>query len=314
MTKLGSLIPVPIRDVWPSEDEDFTPWVASESGLMLLGDYTGMTLESAEAEVDIGQFRADIICDKVNDDGSKTKVVIENQLGTSDHEHLGQLMVYVASAAAGIGVWIAGEFTPEHRKAIKDLNNASGGQPKYFCVEVSAWRIGDSDPAPAFSVIEKPDDWHSTAGPTAPRKNQGHLKRFWKLLDLRLVEAGKQQSIPGRRLDYRRFNIEGLPACFSLARTAGGNRARLYIYRDGDSVFRRLERDQEIISRELSTLGDTVYWNQPNEKRSSIDLRTKSHVYDESKWGNEIDWMMQRLDLLRNVFMPRLESVEASDD
>ena len=311
MTKLGSLIPVPIRDVWPSEDEDFTPWVASESGLTLLGDSLGLVLESAEREVEIGQFRADIVCDQLNDDGSKTKVIIENQLGISDHEHLGQLTTYAASSGAGIGIWVAGGFTPEHRQAIKALNDSSAGQPRFFCVEVGAWRIGDSDPAPAFSVLVKPADRGYIAVHAPPRENRGHLQRFWMQLDQRLSEERMVQSHTLRWRYYQRFDLPHDIACLSVVREHHQNRVRLYMRGDGHvQLYSQLKSHRSAINDQL---GESVSWKS-DHKRSSIDVSTESFLYDQRMWKGEIDWMVANLKLFRRVFEPMLAELAGDED
>ena len=64
---------------------------------------------------DVGPFRADILCKKV---GTTDWVLIENQLERSDHTHLGQLITYAAGLKAVTIVWIAPQFTEEHRAAI----------------------------------------------------------------------------------------------------------------------------------------------------------------------------------------------------
>lgn len=309
MTELGNLIPVPIREVWSSEDEDFTPWVASKAGLTLLSDYLGLTLESAQSEVEVGQFRADVVCNHASDDGTTTKVVIENQLGLSDHEHLGQLMVYVASANAGIGIWIAGEFTTEHRKAVERLNDSPSGHPRYFCVELGAWCIGDSTVAPAFSVIVKPGDWSRASVPAPPAKNNGHLRRFWARLNQRLADAGMPQSRTSKWRNYQRFDLPHQGVSLSVVRDRSRNRARLYMWRSGhQNLFRQLEAHRSSIEHELGVSTD---WKSDNF-RSSIDLSIDSHLFDESKWDCEIEWMIGRLARLRAVFEPRLREL-ASD-
>lgn len=43
--KLGKIRKIDLRDVWASESSDFTPWLAKEENIAMLGDAIGMDLE-----------------------------------------------------------------------------------------------------------------------------------------------------------------------------------------------------------------------------------------------------------------------------
>ena len=143
-----------LRDVWPLEDKNFTPWLAEN--LNELGEELGLTLESPRTEIDVGQYRLDILAEEA--EGGK--VAIENQLGWTDHRHLGQLLTYAGGVEAEYVVWVAGTFTAEHRAAIDWLNRLNPEKVWFFGVEVRAIRIGYSNPAPDFRVVAAPKDWH----------------------------------------------------------------------------------------------------------------------------------------------------------
>jgi hypothetical protein len=116
---LGRLQKVSLREVWVSEAGSFTPWLAEEGNLKLLGDTIGLDLEFESREKEVGLFRADILCKDLANDGW---VLIENQLERTDHSHLGQLITYAAGLDAFTVVWIAERFTAEHRAALDWLN------------------------------------------------------------------------------------------------------------------------------------------------------------------------------------------------
>ena len=74
---LGTLEQMPLRDVWEDEAHDFTPWLARDENLTLLGKAIGIELELDSIETNVGSFNADILChDTLND----SWVLIENQL------------------------------------------------------------------------------------------------------------------------------------------------------------------------------------------------------------------------------------------
>lgn len=154
--KLGTLARVALRDIWQTEVGDFTPWLAREENLHILGDAIGMDLEVEEQEKSVGIFRADILCRSVQD-GSW--VLIENQLERTDHNHLGQLLTYTAGLDAVAIVWVAERFTDEHRAALDWLNEKTADGIGFFGLEIELWRIDDSPVAPKFNVVCRPNEW-----------------------------------------------------------------------------------------------------------------------------------------------------------
>ena len=112
MTDLGRLEKIDLRDIWKTEDQDFTPWLAREDNIALLADALGLELEVEAQEKEVGPFRADILCKDIRND---SWVLIENQLERTDHKHLGQLITYAAGLKAVTIVWVAATFTDEHR-------------------------------------------------------------------------------------------------------------------------------------------------------------------------------------------------------
>ncbi|HHB81248.1 MAG TPA: DUF4268 domain-containing protein, partial [Aliiroseovarius sp.] len=160
MTALGRLQKVDLRDTWRTEDRDFTPWLAEEQNLTLLGDTLGIDLELEAVEQNVGPFRADILC---KDTLSDRWVLVENQLERTDHTHLGQLMTYAAGLDAVTIVWIAARAADEHRAAMDWLNEITDSEVRFFLLEVELWKIGDSPAAPKFNVVAKPSDWSRVA-------------------------------------------------------------------------------------------------------------------------------------------------------
>ncbi len=129
---ISTLESVDVRQVWPDESRDFTPWLAESENLTRLGDALGLTLEPRGTEQEVGSFSADILCRRL-DGGSDEEswVVIENQYGRTNHDHLGKLLTYTAGLKARTAVWIAEEFRDEHRAAL-DLLNASSAPDHVF--------------------------------------------------------------------------------------------------------------------------------------------------------------------------------------
>ena len=157
---LGRLEKVALRQAWPDEAQNFTPWLAEDVNLALLGDALGIQLELEAVEKQVGPFAADILAKEV---GSDRWVIIENQIEPTDHRHLGQLLTYAAGLDARTIIWIADSFREEHRAAIDFLNRATTEDFAFFGIQVELYRIGSSALAPRFSLVGKPNNWSKQA-------------------------------------------------------------------------------------------------------------------------------------------------------
>ncbi len=115
---LGQMKRVKAVELWKHEEHDFTPWLATEENIGRLADALGLEFQVEGIEVPVGPFSADILAK----DTSDNYIIIENQFGKTDHDHLGKILTYAATLGAVTVVWIAERFTDEHRKAIEWLN------------------------------------------------------------------------------------------------------------------------------------------------------------------------------------------------
>ena len=139
---------VQLRDIWPHEAHDFTPWLAEN--LVFLAEALGMDLELEATEKRVGDFRADIVGRNRTD---SSRVIIENQLEKSNHPHLGKVLTYAAGLDAAIIIWIAEKFRPEHRDVLNWLNRNTSAALQFFGVEIEVFQIADSPYAPEFTVV-----------------------------------------------------------------------------------------------------------------------------------------------------------------
>jgi hypothetical protein len=180
--QLGRLEPVDPRSIWSHEALNFTPWLAQNADR--LAEALGIELEFEATEYGVGGYSLDIL----GKDGTNGVVlIVENQLGDSDHGHLGQLLTYAAGTAASTIVWITTRFRDEHRQALTWLNEHTDQETHFFGVELEVVRIGNSVPAPLFKVVALPNDWQKSvrAATVSPAGSRNELYRqFWsKLLD-----------------------------------------------------------------------------------------------------------------------------------
>ena len=167
---LAKIKRVDLRETWEHEAYDFTPWLADN--IAELGEALRMNLQFIQKEAPVGSFSLDILAVDLD---SNRHVIIENQLGDTDHTHLGQLLTYAAWFDAEAVVWVTREFRDEHRQALDWLNQRTGEDTQFFGVEVELWRIGESLPAPHFKTVATPNDWvkrQKSAIPVTERDKQ----------------------------------------------------------------------------------------------------------------------------------------------
>ena len=153
---LGRLEKVELRDVWKHEALDFTNWLAKEENITLLSDTVGIDIEIIETEASVGSFNVDVLA---KDNNTESKIIIENQLERTDHDHLGKIITYASGYDAETIIWLVKGVRDEHKKAIEWLNNHLDEKINIFLVTIEVWKIGDSKPAPKYNIVESPNNW-----------------------------------------------------------------------------------------------------------------------------------------------------------
>lgn len=200
-SQVGSIKTIKIRDVWPKEDADFTPWLKTNIGE--LDKELGLGLTNPRDEVGAGDFRIDLVADT-----NLGEVVIENQFGRSDHRHLGQLVTYLANRDVQRAIWLVEEGRSEHVRAVEMLNERSLGQ--IWMVKVRTIKIGESAAAPLFTVIVEPSDVEELAEPTVLTASQVRKRDFLAAVYARAREGGIDS--PFKNLSPSIHGIQSTPA------------------------------------------------------------------------------------------------------
>lgn len=312
---LGRLKPVDLREVWTSEASDFTPWLAQEDNLALLGDTIGLDLELEAQEKNVGPFKADILC---KDTASNDWVLIENQLEKTDHTHLGQLMTYAAGLKAVTIVWIADHFTEEHRAAMDWLNEITDERFNFFGLEVELWRIGDSPVAPKFNIVSSPNEW--TKRPTTATGEITDTKllqqEYWAALRGLLIER-KSLVKPQKPLPQHWTGFAVGRSHFNLTATVNTQKQFIQVYlgcygTSGKPHFRLLEQEKEAIEQEI---GHALDWEElSNRKESRIALRKEgADPRNRNDWPAQHQWMAEKLEAFHKVFSPRVKELNAEE-
>ena len=320
MIKLGKLEKKDLRDIWTSEAGGFTPWLAEEQNLALLGDTIGIELELEAQEKTVGPFRADILC---KDTANGNWVLIENQLERTDHTHLGQLLTYAAGLKAVTIVWIADKFTEEHRAALDWLNEITDDRFNFFGLEIELWQIGESPVAPKFNVVCKPNDWSKTISGAASRIEEGELsetkllqQEYWEALRKELLDH-KSIVKPQKPLPQHWTNFAIGRAYFHLSALVNtvDERIAISLVMTGPYAkphFRLLKEDQAIIESEM---GVPLEWEElPDKKESRVILRFHGvDPTDRQQWTKQHQWFREKLESFHKVFSRRIKQLNADE-
>lgn len=324
-TALGRLEQVDLRDIWVTEDRHFTPWLAEEGNLALLGDTIGIELELEATEQSVGPFSADILCKNTADN---SWVLIENQLERTDHTHLGQLLTYASGLNAVTIVWISSRMTEEHRAALDWLNEITSNEFNFFGLEIECWRIGSSIVAPKFNMVSKPNEWSRAVSRNTSQRSRSELSDsqklqldFWTgfreyLNDLEVpFKVGKPQpqNYMGAGLGRSGF---GLNIVTSFYNNVDGTwdthelRTELYLSSPNKNAqYETLFSRKDVIEQELNK--DFTWFNDTELKSARIYV-TKAPVdlEDINQWPAYFKWLSQQMIDLDNYFRPMLASLD----
>jgi hypothetical protein len=316
--KLGKLVTLSAKSVWLYEAQTFTPWLAEN--LDLLGDALGIgELELKSTEVPAGEFRLDILAE----DANGNLVLIENQFGKTDHGHLGQLITYMASQRKDTtAIWIAEKVRDDHRAAIDWLNATTTDGFDFFAVEVEALKIGDSDPAPFFRVVAKPNNWSRAVDAKVAAEQylaQRHILRmsYWNSFSEFLKSRDTTFSVRKDNKDsWHEFKTGR--SWFVISATLNAQKKRvgveLYIHRDPHkNAIRALEKDRTAIEQEI---GAALEWQElPGKKASRIVLyRNDVDLANEGVYNDIHEWMLDKMQRFRKVFGPLVKILKFDGD
>lgn len=302
MVKIGKFTKVALREIWKHEALDFTQWLAQDENLELLSEELGISLINAKTEVRVGQFAVDILAE----DDNEHKVIIENQLESTNHDHLGKVITYAAGLQAETIIWIVAKAREEHQLAMNWLNENTDEKVNCFLIELEAWKIDNSDPAPRFNVVVKPNNWAKTVrqgatGAVPDIKLQ--QQAFWEKVkeygenNAKVVKSWRSPR-PQHWYDITIGN-SGAHLAGTVNSVAKRIAFELYIS-DDKELFQKLFSKQEAIE---SQLGYELDWQElPNRKASRIIVTKSADFLDDSKQDELVQWIVERADEFTKVF------------
>lgn len=302
--KLGKLQEVDIRNLWNHEQYDFSEWLSKSENLEQLNEVIGLTLSEVEKEVYVGAYRCDLVG---VDETTGDKVIIENQLEASNHDHLGKIITYASGLDAKVVVWIVKEAREEHRSAIEWLNNNTSDKLNFFLIEIHVYQIGDSLCAPKFEIVEKPNGFIKNAkgqsGSGEYNKGQSEKIEFWTRFNEILIERGKPFNVRKPTTDHWydiAIGTSDAHVSLTIVNREHVVGVELYIP-DNKELFEKLYLQKEEIDEKLGLHPD---WQRLDGKKAARILYRMPGLdfEDHSNYDSLMNEMIDKAALFAKVF------------
>lgn len=307
--EFGKIEAVSVKAVWPGEATDFTPWLSQN--IAVLSEKLGMELVVEGTEHSVGDFSADIVA---RDLSTKDLVVIENQYGSTDHRHLGQLLTYSSGLNADAVVWIAESVRPEHKAAIDFLNQNLKEGLKLYALEVSLIRIDGSKPAYLFNVVCRPQE--DAAAPIPPESSE--IKQRYRVFFQTLIDDLRNlhqftNARAGQPQNWYAFTSENSRVFTYGATFAQRGRVKAEVYIDcgdkatNEAIFDVLLADRGVID---AAFGEPLAWERLDTRRGCrIALYRDGDIDVPTEELESIKkWLIAHLLKFKAVFPQRLIS------
>lgn len=292
--KLDKLIQITdLRQVWKNESTDFTPWLAKEENLALLGEAIGIDISLEEKESTVGDFSVDIFA---KEEGTGRNIIIENQLEDTNHDHLGKLITYASGKNAEIVIWIVKRARDEHRKAIEWLNNHTDDTAAFFLIEIELWKIGDSQPAAKFNVVERPNDWaKAIKANTNLTAGEAIKLDFWQSFN---AYAAEERPDFTKVFNLRKpqtwhwydlsTGIGSVSVQYTVNTNNGKLTAGLTVFDEDHSLFEAfLEKDKEL----SELLGGAKIISKESVKSARLFIARSIKLKDKETWSEDFKWL-----------------------
>ena len=302
MKNLSKLNKVDLREVWAHEAIDFTNWLAQKENLDTLSKELGIDLKLIRTEASVGKFNVDILAEE---DSSGRKIVIENQLEDTNHDHLGKIITYASGYNAEIIVWIVRDVRDEHQKAIDWLNEHTDENINFFLIKIELWQIEGSNPAPKFEIIVSPNEWLKTIKNSS---NNGELTdtklqqlEFWNKFKEYVQENDTIIRLrTPRPQHWYDVSMGSSEAHIALTVNSRENLIGCEVYiNKNKELYNFLKNLKDDIEKEI---GEPIEWIDA-AVASRIKIRKEtSNLFDQAEAEKSFAWLYEKTILFQKVF------------
>ncbi len=298
---LAKLQKIDLRDVWGIEP-DFTNWLAQKENLDLLGEEIGVDIKIIKTEANVGNFKVDILAEE---ESSGRKIIIENQLEDTNHDHLGKIITYASGYDAEIIIWVVRDVREEHQRAVEWLNEHTDEKTGYFLIKVELWQIEGSKPAPKFDVLVSPNEWAKAikASPAGGELSDTKLQQldFWTKFKgfVRVKDTRIRLQTP-RPQHWYDVSMGSSEAHVALTINSRENLlgCEIYISRNKE-LFKFLQERKDEIEKEI---GEQAEWVDA-AVASRIKIKKEiPDLFSPNEAENYFAWLYEKTVLFQKVF------------
>lgn len=305
-----------IRALWTHEPL-FSDWLATQDGIDLLAQDLEVAIENPKREAKGSNFSCDIVANVVGDEDHI--VVIENQFGRTNHDHLAKLLTYVAVHKAVVGIWIAEEAADDHRQVIDWLNENTPNTVALYLAELKAHTIGSSPAAPQLDVVCRPNATMKQAHTDATESEKKRMQwrfAFWTDVHKRM----KSGKLPFRlqrpsRDQWSSITIgrSGFHISMLLTPKNQSIGVEVVIQPKGwkDAAFEQLESQASQIEKEV---GAKLQWRpMPDKSSAKVLLEEKIDPKIDSNRNTVCDWFAEWTPKMFLAFHHRVKALSAPE-
>jgi hypothetical protein len=308
MVNLGKLRRVAPRTVWFDEARAFTPWLADN--LSTLGEALGLELELTGREAGVGTFSLDLLA---KDLGSGGTVVIENQFGSTNHDHLGKILTYASGFDAKVVIWVAETFRDEHRQALDWLNQHTDQETQFFGVLVEVLQIDDSAPALNFKPVVFPNEWQKERRKAADEQVSPRAESYREFFQTLIDELRQRHKFTNARVGQPQnwYSFTSGVSGFTYGCSFGLNsRVRVELYIDRGDGSENEEALNWLLSQRLEIereFGEALEWEPLEDRRACRVAVYRAGSIDHAESLADIRaWAVARLLQMRKVMGARI--------
>lgn len=223
----------------------------------------------------------------------------------TNHDHLGKLITYASGKSADVIIWVVKHAREEHKAAIEWLNNHTDEKIGFFLCEIKLYRIGTSEPAVKFEVIEKPNDWTKEVkkSESASETQQQRYDYWVAFQDYAFQNPRFSKSFNRRKpsMDHwMNFSI-GSSACHiavSQIQKRDELVVELYIS-ENKELFHTLYTNKDAIEADS---GLTFDCELPERKASRIVTEKSVTFGDKNTWSIQFDWLIDVMVNMKRAF------------